>query len=100
MSRCCTVGSPTLTGLASVAVFVGVAWWCRTWVSWLALAALAWFAALVIARVFVPPAAVGGGYPASFTVWGAMPIFAFAAALWQWPIVRWWRRAVALLAVP
>jgi enterochelin esterase-like enzyme len=27
-------------------------------------------------------------------------LFALGAALWQWKVVRWWRRAVALLAVP
>jgi S-formylglutathione hydrolase FrmB len=69
-------------------------------VTWLGLAALAWCAALLIARTFVPPAAVSGGYPGSFIVWGALPIFAFVAALWQWCVVGWWRRAVAFLAVP
>lgn len=92
--------SPTITWLAWAALVVGFAWWRRLWVTWLGIAALAWFAAFLIARIFVPPAAVSGGYPGSFILWGALPIFAFAAWLWQWPVVGWWRRAVALLAVP
>ncbi len=92
--------SPTITVLAWAALIAGVAWWRRAWVTWLGLAALAWFAALLVARTFVPPAAVGGGYPSSFIVWGALPIFAFAAALWQWQVVGRWRRALAFVAVP
>ena len=91
---------PTITLLAFTALIVGVAGWRRAWAAWLGFAALAWLAALLIARLELPPAVVGGGYPGSFIVWGALPIFAFAAALWQWPVVGWWRRGVALIAVP
>lgn len=92
--------SPTITVLAWAALVMGVAWWRRAWVTWLGFGALAWLAALLIARTFVPPAVVGGGYPGSFIVWGALPIFAFVAAVWQWPVVGWWRRVVAFVAVP
>jgi S-formylglutathione hydrolase FrmB len=43
---------------------------------------------------------VGSTFPASFLVWGGVPLFALGAAVWQWPRVRLGRRVVGMLAVP
>jgi len=91
---------PTVTLLALALLTAGVAWWRRTAWTWAALGFGALLAAALIARTAAPPSAVGGSYPRSFVLWGALPLFALAAAAWQWRVVHWWRRAVALLAVP
>jgi len=91
---------PTVTLLALAVLAGGIAWWRRTAWTWAALGVVALLAAALIARTAAPPSAVGGSYPRSFVLWGALPLFALAAAAWQWRVVRWWRRAVALIAVP
>jgi S-formylglutathione hydrolase FrmB len=91
---------PTVSLLALAVLTAGIAWWRRTAWTWAALGMAALLAAALIARTAAPPSAVGGSYPRSFVVWGALPLFALAAAIWQWRVVRWWRRGVALLAVP
>jgi S-formylglutathione hydrolase FrmB len=91
---------PTITLLALALLTAGVAWWRRTPWTWGAIGVAALLAAALIARTAAPPSAVGGSYPRSFVLWGALPLFALAAAVWQWRVVRWWRRAVALSAVP
>ena len=92
--------TPTLGVLAVGALVAGIAWWRRAAWTWLPVSAAALLLALLIAHTAARPAAVGGTYPRSFVVWGALPLFALGAAIWQWPVVRWWRRLVALLAVP
>ena len=92
--------SPTVTWLAFVSLAIGVAWWRRSPWHWLVVATAAVVAAVAIARVVDLPSHVGSGYPRSFLVWATLPLFALGAAAWQWTRVRWWRRGVALVAVP
>ena len=87
-----------VTGLAFASLAFGVAWRRRSPLHWVVVAAGAALVAVVIAS-FVETLHVGT-YPRSFLVWAGFPLFAFGAAVWQWPRVTWWRRVVALSAVP
>ena len=93
-----------LPGLVAVGawgtLFFGVAWWRRAAWHWIVLAAIAGGAAALIAWSLDIPARVGSTYPRSFLAWGALPLFALGAAVWQWTRVRWWRRVVGALAAP
>ena len=91
---------PTVTALAIASLALGIAWWRRAVWHWAILAAGALCAALAIGRVIPPQYAGGSSYPRSFLVWAAMPMFALAAAVWQWPHVAWWRRASAFVTLP
>jgi S-formylglutathione hydrolase FrmB len=88
-----------VAALAWSALVFGVAWWRRPAWQWIVVSAGALLTTLVL-EGFVDPRASVGTYPRSFVVWVALPVFAAGAAAWQWPRVRWWRRAVALAAVP
>ena len=82
------------------ALGLGVAWRQRKPWHWIVIAAGA-FAAVGVAAVIVDvPARFGNTIPRSFLAWVALPLFALGAALWQWPVANWWRRAVAVAAVP
>ena len=90
---------PSIVAIVAWTAFAaGVAWQARAAWQWLLIAVgalvTAQIVAWVLARFGVP-----GGYPQSFIVWGALPLFASAAALWQSRLVRWWRTTVALVAV-
>jgi S-formylglutathione hydrolase FrmB len=87
-----------VTALAFVSLAFGVAWRRRSPWHWLVVGAGATAVAIAIAR-FVDTLHVGT-YPRSFLFWAGLPLFAFGAAVWQWPRVTWWRRAVAFAAVP
>jgi S-formylglutathione hydrolase FrmB len=79
---------------------VGVAWWRRTIWHWIIIGGVAGAVAVAVAWLLDVPGQVGSSYPPSFLVWGALPLFALGAAVWQWRRVQWWRRTVALIAVP
>ena len=86
--------------LAWAPVLLGVAWWRRQWWHWLVVAAAAGTLVAGSSWLLSIPSRVGGTFPASFFVWVALPLFALGAALWQWQRVHWWRRVLALAAVP
>ncbi len=88
-----------MTAVAIASLALGIAWWRRAVWHWAILAVGALCAALAIIRVMLPQY-VGSGYPRSFLVWVAMPMFGLAAAVWQWPRVAWWRRAFAFATLP
>ena len=89
-----------MTALAIGSLALGIAWWRRALWHWPIIAAGALCAAVAISLV-IPSKYVGGSsYPSSFIIWGATPIFALAAAVWQWPRVAWWRRVGAFVTVP
>lgn len=89
-----------VTLLGSAALGFGVAWSRRRTWHWLIVAIGAYAAAVGFQWIVDVPARVGSTYPGSFVVWAALPMFALGAALWQWPVVAWWRRSVAIAAVP
>ena len=89
-----------VTLIAWCALAFGVAWRRRRPWHWIAIGAGALVGAAVVAWIVDVPARFGNTVPRSFLVWVALPLFALAAGLWQWPVVAWWRRAVALVAVP
>lgn len=91
---------PTVAALAWASFVGGIAWRRRKLWHWLVLAALAGIAAVAIARHLDIASKVGSTYPRSFVAWGALPVFAFGAAILQWRRVGWIRRAVAALSVP
>jgi len=78
----------------------GVSWSRRRPWQWLTVAAGALAAVLGFQWIVDVPARIGSRYPGSFVIWAALPMFALGAALWQWPVVARWRRAVAVCAVP
>ena len=87
---------PAVVAIVAWGAFAsGFAWWRRAVWHWIVVAVVA----LIVAWVLVP-SGVGHSYPGSFLLWGALPVFALGAALWQWRLVPWWRTTVALLAVP
>jgi S-formylglutathione hydrolase FrmB len=86
--------------VAFTTLVCGVAWWRRPPWHWVAIAGIAAVAALAVAHVIDAPTRFGSTYPRSFLVWGALPLFAVGAAVWQWPKVGWVRRCVALVAIP
>ena len=79
---------------------LGVAWWRRAMWHWILICGAAGAVAAVGAWLLDVPSRVGGTYPPSFVVWAALPLFALGAAIWHWGRAEWWRRLVALLAVP
>jgi enterochelin esterase-like enzyme len=91
---------------ASIAVLAwgtllfGVAWRRSPAWQWVATGAACFVGVLVLQVALDVPARVGSTYPASFLVWAWLPIFAFAALARQWPVVAWWRRALAIVSVP
>jgi S-formylglutathione hydrolase FrmB len=80
------------------ALALGVAWWRRAAWHWMVVAGGALVTSLIVADIVAR--GLGSTYPRSFILWGAMPVFALGAAIWQWRLVAWWRTTVALLAVP
>ena len=90
----------TVAVVAWGCLVLGVAWWRRSLLSWVVIAAATGAVVLFVQWAIDMPARVGGTYPGSFDFWVALPLFALAAAVWQWPRSAWWRRGVALLAVP
>jgi enterochelin esterase-like enzyme len=78
----------------------GVAWWRRAIWHWIVILGVAGAAAVVVSWLLHVPSQVGSTYPPSFVMWGALPLFALGVGVWQWVRVAWWRRAVALVAVP
>jgi S-formylglutathione hydrolase FrmB len=91
-------GAVTLLGWAALGL--GIAWSRRRPWHWLMVGIGALAAVLGFQWIVDVPARVGSRYPGSFVVWAALPMFALGAALWQWPVVAWWRRAVAIASVP
>jgi enterochelin esterase-like enzyme len=89
-----------VTDLALASLALSIAWWRRAVWHWVILAVAALGAADVVSRVTIPQYVAGSGYPRSFLVWAAMPMFALAAAVWQWPRVAWWRRVFAFVSLP
>jgi S-formylglutathione hydrolase FrmB len=79
---------------------LGVAWWRRAVWHWILICGAAGVVAVVGAWLLDVPSRVGSTYPPSFLVWAALPLFALGAAVWHWGRAEWWRRLVALLAVP
>ena len=90
----------TIAVVAWGAFLFGVAWWRRRWWHWLAVVAASGALVVVFSWLFGIPSRVGGTFPASFFVWVALPLCALGAALWQWQRVHWWRRVLALAAIP
>lgn len=86
--------------VACGALLFGVAWSRRALWHWIVVAAGALVAALIVVWGLDVPSRFGSTFPRSFVVWGALPLFALGAAVWQWRQVAWWRRAVALVAMP
>jgi S-formylglutathione hydrolase FrmB len=89
-----------VTLLGSAALGFGVAWSRRRPWHWLLVALGAYATVFGFQWIVDVPARVGSRYPGSFVLWAALPMFALGAALWQWPVVAWWRRAIAIAAVP
>jgi S-formylglutathione hydrolase FrmB len=86
--------------LSAATLGLGVAWSRRRPWQWVIVAIGAFVAVLGLQWIVDVPALVGSRYPDSFVVWAALPVFALGVALWQWPVVAWWRRAVTVAAVP
>ncbi|MBW0014417.1 alpha/beta hydrolase-fold protein [Mycobacterium sp.] len=88
-----------LTLLVAVA---GIGWRRRRWRGWTILAALA-IAAGVTAlsyRYITSIGLAGDPAPPSLWLWIATSGIAVAVLLLGWPGARWWRRGLAILAVP
>src|SRR6516162_3510153 len=93
--------SAIVAAVAWTTFLIGVAWRRRPIWHWLVIAAVAGITTVVLARFVInAPARFGSTYPRSFLAWGALPIFAAGAAVWEWNVVGWSRRALVLVSIP
>jgi S-formylglutathione hydrolase FrmB len=94
--------SPTLQTVTLLVVIVAIQWRKRRWHRWVLPGALIAAAALTgLSYWYIASLGVAGDpAPTSLWLWIAMTGLAAAVLLLGWPGTRWWRRALALLAVP
>jgi len=90
--------------LAAIAVLAAIGWRTRMWVpSRAAIAVLAGLVVVGAAYWFYRHQALGegsGASPVLMWVWIALIGVSLAIAVLGWPGAPWWRRVIALLAVP
>jgi len=92
----------TLQALALVVVVAAIRWRERRWHRWVLPAALIVAAGLTaISYSYIGSLGVAGDpAPPSLWLWTAMTSLAAAVLVLGWRGTRWWRRALAVLAVP
>jgi S-formylglutathione hydrolase FrmB len=88
----------TIGAFAALAVSVfrrGWQWWARV----AACGAVALLTVVTLAKLIGVTAEVQNGFPQSFFVWAALPVFALGVAVCGWRSCPTWQRAVSITAV-
>ncbi len=93
---------PAVQGLAVLVLVVAIQWRTRSWLKRvLPVALIAAVAVTALSRWYITSLGVAGD-PAPTTLWLWIGLSGLAAAVFLvgWRGVRWWRRGVAVLAIP
>ncbi len=86
--------------VTGVALLLAVGWRTRTWrLRWLPIAALAGGAVAYGTRAYVSRLSTEPG-PVALWAWAGLAGMAVTVLLLGWRSAQWWRRGIALLAVP